>query len=392
LFANATGGSGTYSYSWTSNPAGFTSTDANPLVTPTADTEYFVDVNDGTDNHQSSYSITIKSTPISANTPDGDAALCQDGANSLYQSTPVDGAISYVWALTPANAGSITGDGVLGTVDWDAAFTGSVGVTISAVNECGAGSPSAPFSVAIEELPSVTLASVEDVCIDATAFTLPQGEPAGGTYAGNGVSGSDFDPSVAGVGIHTITYTYSNETCENIAQITVTVNDLPTVTLDAFENIAFNEASFELTQGMPIGGVYSGNGVVDGYFDPAVAGVGTHTITYTYVDGNGCENLATKDIVVDESNGISTVVNGISVKIYPNPNAGQFVLQLNSDNIQNITVNVVNNIGMTVYQSSVSLSKSHKSTIDLSEFSNGIYFIKILGANINLSERVIIQK
>jgi len=56
--------------------------------------------------------------------------------------------------------------------------------------------------------------------------------------------------------------------------------------------------------GTPIGGVYSGPGVTnDGNgttytFDPAVAGVGVHTITYTFTNSNGCTNTASDDIEV----------------------------------------------------------------------------------------------
>ena len=41
-----------------------------------------------------------------------------------------------------------------------------------------------------------------------------------------------------------------------------------------------------LTGGSPSGGTYSGTGVANGIFDPAVAGSGTHQITYSYTDGN----------------------------------------------------------------------------------------------------------
>jgi len=33
-------------------------------------------------------------------------------------------------------------------------------------------------------------------------------------------------------------------------------------------------------------------------FDPATAGVGTHTITYNYTDGNGCSNSASDAVQV----------------------------------------------------------------------------------------------
>ena len=42
----ANGGTGPYTYSWTSDPAGFTSSDANPSVAPTETTSYTVVVTD----------------------------------------------------------------------------------------------------------------------------------------------------------------------------------------------------------------------------------------------------------------------------------------------------------------------------------------------------------
>jgi len=47
LHASVSGGSGTYTYSWTSSPTGFTSDDPNPVVSPTVTTTYTVSVFDG---------------------------------------------------------------------------------------------------------------------------------------------------------------------------------------------------------------------------------------------------------------------------------------------------------------------------------------------------------
>ena len=41
----------------------------------------------------------------------------------------------------------------------------------------------------------------------------------------------------------------------------------------------------ELEGGSPSGGVYSGTGVGNGFFNPKIAGVGSHDITYTYTLG-----------------------------------------------------------------------------------------------------------
>lgn len=59
LFATASGGAGSYNYSWTSYPAGFTSSVQNPIVTPVNDTTtYTVAVLDG-DNNTTSGSVVV---------------------------------------------------------------------------------------------------------------------------------------------------------------------------------------------------------------------------------------------------------------------------------------------------------------------------------------------
>ncbi|MCX6270090.1 MAG: HYR domain-containing protein [Bacteroidetes bacterium] len=47
-------------------------------------------------------------------------------------------------------------------------------------------------------------------CISSTTYELTGGIPAGGTYSGQGVSGSNFNASIAGQGTHTLTYYYTS--------------------------------------------------------------------------------------------------------------------------------------------------------------------------------------
>ena len=62
LDAGATGGSGDYTYSWTSDPEGFTSDEENPEVSPEVTTIYFVEVNDG--EQIASGEITVFVNPL----------------------------------------------------------------------------------------------------------------------------------------------------------------------------------------------------------------------------------------------------------------------------------------------------------------------------------------
>ena len=53
------------------------------------------------------------------------------------------------------------------------------------------------------------------------------------------------------------------------------------VTLNLNITLCENDAAVILSGGQPSGGVYSGAGVSNGMFDPAIAGAGNHVITYS---------------------------------------------------------------------------------------------------------------
>jgi FtsP/CotA-like multicopper oxidase with cupredoxin domain/PKD repeat protein len=151
--------------------------------------------------------------------------------------------------------------------------------------------------ITVLPLPAVLLDSVSPVCIDAGLVTL-NGQPVGGQYAGVGVIGSDFNPSIAGSGIHPVSYIYSNaEGCTDTASILIIVNDLPLVALTGADSICVNDGttSFNIS---PAGGIVNGPGITNTDFDPAVTGPGTFEITYIYTDSNSCANSDTAYISV----------------------------------------------------------------------------------------------
>jgi PKD repeat protein len=76
-----------------------------------------------------------------------------------------------------------------------------------------------PFSV-----PTVTFSPLADICINAPAYTLIEGSPAGGVYSGTGVVAGQFDPSVSGYGVFTIVYNYTDANgCSGANQQPITV-------------------------------------------------------------------------------------------------------------------------------------------------------------------------
>ncbi len=149
------------------------------------------------------------------------------------------------------------------------------------------------------------------------------------------------------------------------------VYELPNVTLDQFEVACIYWEPYELTGGLPEGGVYMGDGVDEnGVFHPEVAGIGEHVITYTYAVMEGCENSAEQTLVVDECVGINEMTDGY-IQIFPNP-ADNFVnissgSTINTLEIYSYTGQLIENIAVN----------NNNYRLNTSDYPAGIYSIRI---------------
>jgi hypothetical protein len=80
----------------------------------------------------------------------------------------------------------------------------------------------------VNPLPTVALAAFANpFCLQTASYVLSGGSPAGGTYSGAGISSSpDFSPTVAGLGNHVITYSFTDaNACSSSATQSLTVTD-----------------------------------------------------------------------------------------------------------------------------------------------------------------------
>jgi hypothetical protein len=278
-----------FTYSW--SPAGSVSdpTIANPTSTPALTTTYTVTTtNTATGcNTESTVTVNVNALPAVAVTP-ASATVCAGGNTVLTAS----GADTYVWAPA-AELSASTGDVVTATPTATTTFT----VTGTDANSCV---NTTTVVVTVNPLPVVTLDPIAPVCADAAMFTLTGESPAGGTFSGMGVSAGMFDAATAGAGTHTVTYSFTDGNgCSSSATQNVVVNALPVVTLASFSPVCAESPAMTLTGESPAGGTFSGTGVSAGSFDPAVAMAGTHAITYSYTDANGCSSSATESITVN---------------------------------------------------------------------------------------------
>ncbi|MFW6227695.1 MAG: hypothetical protein ACOC31_06280, partial [Bacteroidota bacterium] len=198
---------------------------------------------------------------------------------------------SAAFALTGGSpaGGTYSGTGVDGFGNFDPAVAGTGYHTITYTVTSGGCNKSASQDIYVRPLPLVDLAPFATVCEDEAAFALSGGNPAGGTYSGTGVSANTFDPAASGTGTFAITYTYSDGVCINSDTEDLTVAPLPVVSITDLDATYCQSDPAETITGTPTdaNGVFTGTGITDNgngtaLFDPAAAGNGTFTITYTY--------------------------------------------------------------------------------------------------------------
>jgi len=117
--------------------------------------------------------------------------------------------------------------------------------------------------------------------------------------------------------------------CDSTVTLDLTIYANPTVTLDSIGTFCDDAADFSLSGGTPSGGTYSGTGVSGGMFSASTAGVGVHTVSYSYTNSDGCTGVGTMDVIVEDCSSIDEL-SGTTFTVYPNPVQEQFVIASNA--------------------------------------------------------------
>lgn len=262
--------------------------------------------------------------------------------------------------------------------------------SVTVVNSIGCTSTSQP--VEIIENPNPVVTAGPDMYSGECNFiyVLSGGTPAGGIYNGTGVSNGIFNPSI-GAGNYTIQYFYADSNgCSGIASAQMTVVPAQVTTLNPFANVCSDASAFTLTGGSPVGGIYSGTGIVNGMFDPTV-GAGIYSITYSFEDSLGCSTSASQNLIVDVCTGMSNLNSDALISLYPNPAKGKVKVSLNTEDKIKRT-EIYNSSGAIVFSKINSETKNlNQFEIDLSSLSSGAYILHIISENGVINKKFMIE-
>jgi gliding motility-associated-like protein len=311
LDARASGGSGTYSYQWTSEPEGFTSTIARPLVSPQTNTVYRVRVSDGFNTVNGQIAVTVSALPEKpVITASGAVSFCIGGSVTLTSSQ----ATGYLWS-TGATSRSIT-------VNTSGDYTVRVRNAQACLSEA-----SDPVSVTVHLLPQSPLigAVTHPTCTEPTGTVSLVGLPATGIWTLTRYGG---EVTTTGTGTTTTVtdllpgrynFTVTAETgCTSPVSLPVTINAQPVTPAPPNTGTITHPTYTVPTGSVVLSGLPSGTWRLTRYpgeiiitgsgTSRTVSGLEPGTYTFTVTNAVGCTSASSASVLINARPGPPTVI------------------------------------------------------------------------------------
>jgi len=295
------------------------------------------------------------------------------------------GAVALTGVPSP---GTFSGTGVTGNTFQPA--TAGIGVhTVRYTVDNGTCSSSDSLSITVTAVPELEFRSTpEAVCTNDGAIQLSS-VPAGASFTGPGVVGSTFNPSLAGIGTHTLTATMVSNGCTSTATRLITVNRSP--------EASFNISTPGYTAELNNTSLYADSYLWD--FGDSTTSTATNP-THTYA-GNGFYTIKliatnvlcgtdTFSVNVDISVGIGNVEGVDQLQVFPNPTEGLLNLSFQSAEAQTFDIRILDAAGRLVATESFSTMPGKVNRqYDLSDKAKGIYFFSIRSEKGMMNYRIV---
>ena len=414
LYTYPDGGSGNYTYSWTSDPAGFTSTEQNPSDYPDITTTYFVEVFDGFTTVNDQITIQVNAKPLA---DAGEDQIINEGTKTTLNGSGSGGSGNFSYHWEPASyllENNIPDPQTV--ILYEA-------VLFTLVLDDENGCPSNPDQVLVSTegpaLAAFPLADPPEICLGETITVSANATGGGGEYTylwtsdppgfTANTAGFTDNPDVSTRYDLQLSDQYGNEFA---GHINVTVNELPEIDLIPENLIPEGRDTISICvrdtvmldaghDDDPPGTIYFWNGNFENrYYHASTNGnwmdIQTHSV-YVKHGVTGCENTGELTIIFNFDNceisvpenkpDLSDVIN-----LQPNPNNGDFKLTINQT-ITDLEAQIFDISGRLVYteQWNGNLNSGYQIQVSTNQIEKGVYLVFLISGTRNTIHRMIVQ-
>ncbi len=249
-------------------------------------------------------------------------------------------------------------------------------------------------TVTVHPLPSVSLPGFSPMCENDPPMVLSGGLPTGGIYSGTGVTAGEFDPAIATVGSHLITYQYVDSNgCENSADTVIEVNPVPVVTITGALDTICLTSSVTLDAGAGFSSYLWSDASASQTISVSGATIGdgnTVTFSVTVTNTFGCEAEDHVSITALDCSGIDDLSADKAIDIWPNPASESFNVLISGVSGEAV-IRLLQSTGTIVSTRNVSLNGNTMMEFSLGNYTAGVYYLQIITKNNIMTEKVIIK-
>jgi len=112
--------------------------------------------------------------------------------------------------------------------------------------------------------------------------------------------------------------------------------------------------------------------------------------TVTIFDNNGCSS--TSDPLSVTISNIQEIESVYGLKIYPNPNTGQFVVEMNIPQTGNYLIKLFNSLGQEIFTTELKkFNGIYKKQLDLRKYQTGIYDFQLITDKGTVNKKIILE-
>jgi hypothetical protein len=128
------------------------------------------------------------------------------------------------------------------------------------------------------------------------------------------------------------------------------------------------------------------------HVDSAGYGLGQKSFSVDVTNSNNCTGTGTIKITFKDCTGIGSLKD-ITFRMYPNPNNGQFTIELNSAGKEMLNIDIINISGATVYSmKDVEVSGFVSQKMNLGNLGDGTYLVRLSIGNESTLTKLVITK